>query len=178
MFKNLTYRKKIRFLAIGVVILTFIIYNLSIKKTIILKKECKSFEEKLALVEYAPQKIALLEKELSKIEGIIGKSDTTCIDFQQILLEKTSNYCQENNIILKEFPKQIINEQQDYIIETNIVVLEGGFITLLKFLYLLEQKYNIGKVVSAGYNAFKDIKTKKYKLNLTIYVQNIKKKEL
>jgi hypothetical protein len=54
-------------------------------------------------------------------------------------------------------------------------VLQGGFINLLKTVYLLEHHPEIGKIVSTCYRSERNFKTNKLLLKLTIYIQNFKK---
>lgn len=176
MFKDLTYKKKVRLLVAGFFIFLFISYFLSIKKTFRLKSRCSDFKEKLTYAEHAPAQILQFEKKLKEIENIIGINIKE-FDFQELLYEKVSNYCQENGLILVEFPGTHSYEEQEYEVETNIVVVEGVFLKLLKLVYILEQKDNPGKVVSVKFATKMDYKTRKTRLNTSMYFQNIKSKK-
>ena len=55
-------------------------------------------------------------------------------------------------------------------------MIGGNFSTLINLVYLLEQKYNLGKIASVNYQLKKDFKTKEMQLTATIFLQNIKKK--
>ncbi|MGZ4058661.1 MAG: hypothetical protein ACXVPU_06530, partial [Bacteroidia bacterium] len=92
------------------------------------------------------------------------------------LLELITGYCQVNNTVLREFPKTIIFEKGDILIETNRFVVQGSFQSLLNLIYTLEQKSKIGKVASVEYQIKKEIKDKKILLTASIFLQNIKKK--
>lgn len=147
---------------------------MSIRKTFGLKSQCNDFEEQLISASDAPNKITQLENKLNSINKTIGTNITSDLDFQELLLEKVSNYCNDNKLILKELPQTHIYKNRDYNIETNMVVVEGSFIKLLKLVYMLEQEFKLGKVISVKFESEKDLITKKIRLSASIYFQNIK----
>ena len=161
----------------GTVLMLLAIYSLTIKKTINLFSECKATEAKINLAKDAPQRAEQLENELHRIENKIGKQNSAAESKEQQLLEIISHYCQNNHTILREFPKTMSSDQGDLTIETNLFVLEGGFQSLIKLVYLLEQKSTYGKVASVKYQIKKDFKTKEEVLTATVYIQNIKKQQ-
>ena len=112
---------------------------------------------------------------MADFENVILKQQGSGMDNQQLLLGIISDYCNENDLVLKDFPLPIIFNDKDYIIETNIFEIQGGFIKLLKLVYELEQKTIVGKVMSVNYEIKKNYKTKSYALTATIYLQNLKK---
>lgn len=160
-------------MAVGFFIFLLICYFLSIKKTVRLKSQCSDFREKLTFAEDAPVQILALEKRLAEIENLIG-TNIREFDFQELLYEKVSNYCQEDGLILAGFPRTHSYREQEYEVETNIVIVEGMYLKLLKLLYTLEQKDRLGKVVSVKFATETDYRTRKTRLNTSIYFQNIK----
>jgi len=171
---DLTYKKKNGLLLAGSICFFIIVYFMAIKKTVILYNECSKLTNQEQLGANAPQKIALLEKQLISIENIIGNQVNPEIDNQQLLLEFLTNYCEKQNITLKEFPKPIVAGDKDFIVETNIFVVEGNFIKLLNLIYSLEQKQKIGNIASIHFKTKKNYKTKRMALTVTVYLQNIK----
>ena len=178
MFKKLTYKKKNRLLAAGALVFIMLAYLLAFKKTIVLYSQCSDLKQQMQLASDAPQKAVLLEKQLKDIENLLGDQSSTGVDNQQLLLELITNYCEKENITLREFPKPLITSEKDYSIETNIFVVEGNFIKLLNLIYVLEQKRKVGKVASVHFQSKKNYKTKRLALTATIYLQNIVKTKL
>lgn len=175
MFKNLSYKRKNILLLAGSVMFGLIVYFYAFERTIGLIKECTQLEEQLRQAENAPQKLAELKRKLNSIESDLGGNGNFGGDIQQALLEKISRYCNENNIALREFPQPVVSQEQDYIIETNIVVIEGSFLKLLKLVYQLEQVQRTGKVAAVHFLAKEDLRTKRQMLTASLYLQNIKK---
>ena len=88
-------------------------------------------------------------------------------------MDAVSTFCQKNNLILKEFPKTSHEEQQDFTMETNVVVVEGNYKDLVRLVYELENINKAGKVISVSFNSSIDNKLKKVILSATLYLQNI-----
>lgn len=175
MLKNLSYKKKNILLLSACLLFGFIIYLYAFERTFGLMDECALLEEQLQQAENAPQKLSELKIELNAIESRLGEGGKFGGDVQQALLEKISRYCNENNIALREFPQPVVSQEQDYIVETNVVVIEGSFIKLLKLVYQLEQVQRTGKVAAVHFMAKEDLRTKRLQLTASLYLQNIKK---
>lgn len=176
MFKNLTYKKKNQLLLVVILLVLLMVYSLAIKKTINIHNTYSEAEKKIVLAASAPMLAAQLEKELLQIDIKLGNENPKKQNTSDALLELTTNYCQNNHAVLREFPKTTITEAGDMTIETNQFVVEGNFSTLINLVYILEQKNKLGKVASVKYQLKKDFKTKEMVLTATIYLQNVKKK--
>lgn len=148
-----------------------------IKKTIIAQNDYSNAQQQIALAANAPIMAAELEKQLIQMDTRVGSKDKNEQNREQELLGLITNYCQKNKAVLREFPETVIFNKENLLVETNQLVIAGNFSTLLNFVYLLEQKSNLGKVTSTHYQLKKDIKSKEMVLTATIYLQNVKKKE-
>lgn len=171
----MSYKKKNILLIAGAFLFSIIIYYYAIEKTIDVINGCIEFKDQLKIAENAPQKHLDLIQKLDKVKGLLGNGGKFGVDVQQVLLEKISKFCSENNIILKDFPRPVTVQEQDFIVETNIIVVEGDFIKLLKLVYQLEQIQRTGKVAAVHFIAKEDLKTKRLMLTASLYLQNIKK---
>ena len=130
----------------------------------------------MELVENAPQKISKMELELKNLEYMLGTKDTSARNTRQLILEKTASYCQDNNIILREILQPVNIQQTGYNIELNVIILEGGYLKLLNFIYLMEKNKVLGKISSVKFAINKNPLTKEKKLQSTLYIQKINKK--
>ncbi|HET6243894.1 MAG: hypothetical protein H0V01_04410 [Bacteroidetes bacterium] len=176
MLKQLTYKKKNLVLISGIALFALIVYFLAIGKTVDLYFQCNELKEQLEFSNNASEQLNLLQKQMNEIDGVFESNSELNKNYQQGLLENISNYCNQTSVILREFPTQIILNERDFSVETNLVVVEGSFTNLLKLVYMLEQKNKTGKVSSLLFNSKKDYKTKQLTLTASIYIQNIKKK--
>lgn len=176
MLESLTYKKKNQLLIVIAIFLGLLIYFVSIKRTI---SAFKDYSKNIKLYETASNSPVLLKQLHSEVDDINAKlraQNSVGEQYSEKLIELITNYCQSTNSILKEFPKTEIAQKDDLVIETNKFTLAGDYITLLKFVYLLEQKNRLGKIVSVNYSIKKDYKSNGKILTVTIYLQNIKKK--
>lgn len=174
MFKNLSYKKRNKYLLAVVILFMFISYQLAFKKTFNLISETSELENRAKAASDAPVKAEELQYQLKKIESIIGKNDIASDNIQQLILSLVSSFCTKNNLVLQEFPKTKSYTENDIQVETNNIVIEGDFIKLLLLLNMLEQNKDVGRISSSRFQAKKNLKTKKIELTLTIYIQNIK----
>lgn len=177
MFTNLTYKRKNLLLLLAAILFVFLIYTLAIKKTWLAYYVYNDAKEKIELAANAPIMAAKLEKELITMDAKIGNQNKNGTNTEQALIELLTTYSQNNNVVLREFPEATDADQGNIVIETNQFVIEGTFSKLINLVHLLEQKVKLGKVASAHYQLKKDIKTREMALTVTIFVQNIKKKQ-
>lgn len=150
---------------------------MAIAKTIDKRNQCQELQGQLATVENAPSQMATIHAELKRIENIIGQENKAKEDFRQMILEKTTHYCENNKIRIKEIPEPIVIDRSDYEIHTHTLVLEGGFKKLVSFIYELEQNWKISNITSARFYTEKEIRTKRKLLNVELFIQNIQKKK-
>jgi hypothetical protein len=172
MFKQLTYKSKLRYLFIGTGLILLLSWFLAIQKTIQLKNEVADLRLRSNQSSVSSSELASLQTRLANLDAIISKQGSG--EVRERLLGVLTSYCQKNGILLKAFPETIIEKGNEASIETNVFTVEGAFIPLLKLLYTLEQKQRIGKVSSASYQTRIDPKTKKTLLSAVVYVQNVK----
>lgn len=126
--------------------------------------------------EEAPEQIKKLEEKLKNLNSSFSVYVTDSLSSQDKILELVSAFCQKNNLTLKELPVSGIVEEADFTVETNIIVAEGNFSSLVKLLYELEYNSRIARLSSVNFSSSIDNKRKKTILTLTIYLQNIKVK--
>jgi hypothetical protein len=177
LLNKLTYKKKNLILLLASILLAYIVYSFGIKKTIAAHSEYTENKNKMEQAANAPAMAEQLEKELIRMDAKIGSRNTEEENLNETLLSLITSYCQSNHAVLREFPQTTINEDGDLSVETNRFIIGGNFFTLINLVYLLEQKYNLGKVVSVNYQLRKDFKTQEMQLTANVFLQNIKKKQ-
>lgn len=177
MLKRLSQKYRFYLLITGSFLFLIIAWKLALTRTFTLKKQCNNIEQQLIAIENAPQQIADYQVRLKMIESRIGSNISSDKNINQLLLEKVSHYCKTNYIKFYELPQAHTIINNEYIIETNKVVLEGSFIKLLKLFYQLEIEKRYGKIISANFESVKNLKTNRIQLYLTVYLQNIRKQE-
>lgn len=174
MLKNFTYKQKNWVLLGGIAFFSVVVYLLAVGKTIDMASECAELQGQIKSTGNAPDRVAQLQAKLKELDAKAGVSADS-IEFQQALLEKVTNYCSGNKVLLKEFPANHIYSTNEVQVETNQFKLEGGFSNLLNLVFSLEQNERIGKVISVCYETKTDVRTKQVSLTAKIYVQNVQK---
>ncbi len=176
MLENLSYKKKNKFLLYGGLLLLFLLYALFISDTIELHAVCSSLTGQVQMAQGAPEKVRIYEGRLTEMEKQLGMEQVQAKEgeVEQALLSTVANYCQGNGLVLREFPSTEQSAENDFKVQTNVFVVEGGFVKLLKLVYLLEQKQKLGKVSSVDFSSKKDYKTGLFALTAKVYIQNVK----
>ena len=171
---KLTYKKKLLFALIGSGLFAICLYKISIADTIALSSENSMFEEQIESSQDAPEQIQHLRAKLRRVESLVGEDQMMSGDMHQVLLDMVTDRCKQKGIILKEFPQTMVSENNGYQTKTARVVVEGDFIELLKLVHYLETNYRIGKIVSVSFETYKEKRTRRRKLMVSIYIQNVK----
>ena len=151
---------------------------MALSNTIDLAIKNSDFRDQLTKSQNAPEQIKMVSKRIKDIEQLVGSNSEkyTGVDIHQVLLELVTGYVQKNDLILKDFPKPYVSSSNGYITKTAKLTVEGGFVSLLKLIYFLENNYNVGTVVATDFKIIKELRSRKRKLNATIYIQNVKAK--
>lgn len=171
MLKNLTWKKKNRFLLAGSFLALWLTWSFAVRNTFALRSQCADLQMQLDSAANAPSKLADLRVELQQLEAITGNHDSTA-SLHEHLLGVVTSYCQQNNLTLRDFAQPVRYQSEDWMVETHPVTVEGAYVPLLKLVQRLEQEKN-GKVVSVDFHSKRDNKTQALSLLVTIYVQNI-----
>jgi hypothetical protein len=175
MFKDLTYRQKNKYLLIGFGVFLLLSYMLAIKDTLSAFFDYKALQKKEVQMNQAPQELRSLQVKLKGMNYLIENKQKTHGGVHASLLNAISAYCDEYEILLREYPGSRENIQNDLVVETNIFEVQGPFIKLINLVYLLEQKQHIGKVASVKFQSKRDLQTRDNILTVTVYIQNVKK---
>jgi hypothetical protein len=175
MKKKITYKQRLLYALIGGFIFSIVVYNVALADTITLAQKNSDFKEQIAKNIDAPEQVIITKQKIKRIEQLVGTNkDYGAIDIHQLLLESVTGYVQQNSLILKDFPQPYVVTSDGYVTKTAQLTVEGDFIPLLKLIYFLEKDYSVGKVVAVDFKTFKELRTRKRKLNTTIYLQNVK----
>jgi uncharacterized protein YjgD (DUF1641 family) len=173
--QNRSYKQKNAILLVGFIFVLIILWMAVFKNTFLLYKECNLFDRQLQTAEQAPQKNKELLIQLNELGEKLKNQQHADTNIQQAILSIVAPFSKENGLVLREFPRPNISQQNGYQIEINNIEIQGMFIPLLKLVYLLETKAKIGKIISVKFHAKNDSKVKSYVLTATIFIQNIKK---
>ncbi|MBP7222215.1 MAG: hypothetical protein KBA50_03100 [Sedimentibacter sp.] len=174
MFKNSTYRQKFIYLLVGGFVILWFIYIFSIKETLKIKKQYNEIKEKTESVSDATASILFYEKELKKIDSLVGSDSYIGNYTQEQLLEGISGYSNAHSLNIVSFPAPHEYSDNDYRVLTYKAVVAGGYIDLLNLLFELETKHYPGVIKSVDFSISKQNTTGTSQLLMTLFIQDIK----
>src|ERR1035437_6878578 len=97
------------------VLLSFLVYQSVISKTIALYKQNKEFDLKLNEAASAPEKIKKYSEQLASLDHLVqSRQPDTVNNVHDLLLGFLSSYCKENNTVLKNFPETFVSNQGEF----------------------------------------------------------------
>lgn len=172
--KHLTYKQRNVALGVATVFLCVVGYWAAFGKTFDLWQENRLLQSQMQLTENIDEQIMHLQKNLVQLKQYYAPTKGKDFSHHEELLRQVSGFCQENNLLIREFPPASFFEETQYLIEANEVIVEGDFKNIVKLIYNLEQVSKTGRVVSVAFEAGPDRKTRKYRLAAHIIIQNIK----
>lgn len=122
------------------IILPFIVWELTLKKTYLLYKESRQMEAKVAAISNTPA------RPLSVITA------TAPLLSNGKLLEMITRDLKEANIEIVSYQPSLINEENEYKLYAGTMVLRGDFISLVKTIDSIEKKPLPVKLSSAVFS--------------------------
>lgn len=152
-------------------------YHLAFKRTYLAYRLYKDELSKLETSNQLPQTIDSYKVELNALDNIIGNNDTLNRNTKQLLIDETARYCDSSGLNIKEVPKSLSETKSNFDVETVVIVIEGKYQRLLKYLYNFEQHRKIGKTSSVSFYIVNDFISKKEYLHLRTCTQFIKASE-
>ncbi len=173
-FKELTYRQKNIYAGVGFLVVCLIIYKMNVSKTLALYSENVRLSEQIERAENAPQQLTELRDKQTRLNASLANYIDDAVTDQKYLLAITTEYCDKHGLRVRNFPETKIEATDNFQFQTNEVVVEGKFTELLKLMYLLETKYNVGRLASAEFEKIRDKKIRREVLLLKIHFQKIK----
>lgn len=173
MNNDLTYKTKNIIAVVATFIFGIIAYQFAIGKTMSLKEENDRFQTRMEKAKDAPTLLRQYKANLKSINSQLGYVGTNDQLSQDKILDLIENFSKSNNTYLKEYSKTILNTDNVYNLETNVIEIEGDYPDIVRLIYEIEFLQNVSKVTATYFIKQKNISTKKTTLTATIYLQNI-----
>jgi hypothetical protein len=168
MFENITYKKKF-FVAIGVfILLVLACYKKTFKHTLAAKQELNEVESKRANMESVHSELFYVKNEISSIDAAIGGHSVKPEQVQKKLL----NFISGKDVNITSIEDVHVFSDEQFIIYTNQIIVEGTYSKLTTALYDIEKRFNDSRVASVNFYIQKDYKRNTDKLYLKLILQN------
>lgn len=163
------YKKQYYILLFSLPILLFLIYLLTINKTLNLKDRNRKIEYKILKGKNSSLEINHLRYSLKKLYRVIPEKD---FRREQNVFSNISNYCKSHHLLVSSFPYEHKIQKGDYLYKTKIIEVEGQFKNHILLLDYLERKMKYS-IRSVGFRKLRDRYSRKIVLKMKIYLQEI-----
>lgn len=167
-----TIIKKICISSLLLLVLILLCYNLSIKKAINAYRVYRTMISSSESPCKIQNDINSLQSDINNIAKELGESNLS-VNKRNILIEKISEFSEMHRINVIEMPPSHLLDKEGYLIETNMIKLQGSFIGIVTTVHKLEKEKFIGRILSIRYYALTNRITKSRELFAEIFVQNI-----
>jgi len=167
-------QKKLIWLLSGFLLILFLSWSMSVKKTWNSYNELKEITASLDNMDISELMVRDLEQQLAQTK-LIQSGETDSVSSKLIFKKITDVIDRTGKIRVIQFPEVHRYPVNNYQLETMKIELEGDFPDLLRLIYHLEKEHSIGEMASAGFKLVKDLKLNREYLRLTVFIQNLQK---
>lgn len=169
-----SYKKATTNLLIGCLLVLVAVYFLAISKTVALFEDNNILSSKLEQTEIGSSDMNYLKSQLEGLQERMVSYTLDSIKDKEYVMNVVSHFCVSHQLTLREFPKAVIDSENDFDLETILVVVQGDFINLLKLAYHLEQHNKAGRLSAVKFEKVFDHKLQRDYLIAKLYIQHLK----
>lgn len=169
-FDGYSYKVKNRAMIVLAVLLVALAYKRAFSVTFETLGYRTELEQKLVRAESAEQNIRTKQVEIAQLNRYLGEENNTVEKVQQGFL----NFFAVNaeDILVHQIDEVLHFEHPDFAINTHCIILKGGFLETLAFLYTFEKDFNLAKVLNITFEFRKATNQDDPALFTTLLIQN------
>ncbi|XOV67601.1 MAG: hypothetical protein ACFHU9_00235 [Fluviicola sp.] len=169
-FDGYSYKVKNRAMIVLAVLLVAVAYKRAFSVTIDTRSYKSELEEKLVRAESAEQDIERKQFEIAQLNRYLGEENNTVEKVQQGFLNFFAINAED--ILVHQIDEVLNFEHPDFAINTHCIVLKGGFLETVKFLYVLEKDFVLAKILNVSFEFRKGNNQEDPALYTTLLIQN------
>jgi hypothetical protein len=169
----MSQRNKNILLVVGFLLLILIAYNFAFSKTIALKKQVDTLEQKTKSLSNYALLAANLEKREKFADSILNKNNINSSSIQNNLLEFLNILSSDGNFTISDFNEPHTFSENGATITSYQFTLKGNYNEVLQVIYSLEQKYNFGRVVNVHFEKKRDYRKERDYLECSVIVESL-----
>jgi cellobiose phosphorylase len=169
-FEQYSYKQKNYALLLIAVLLVAVSYKRAFKITLETLGYKQELTQKIADAHHAVSSIRTTQRDIAYLNKLLGKENSTIEKVQQgflDFLEKNSS-----NVIVYQVDEVLNYKHPDFSVNTHRIILKGGFLPTLRFLYTLEKHFDLAKLVNVSFEFKKYNSEEKEQLYTTLLLQN------
>jgi hypothetical protein len=175
LFEKYSYKQKNFALLVIGVLLFAVAYKRSFSTTLETQAYLEELELKKITAKNSQHEISLLQREISNLNALMGKENVDIEKVQQGFLNFFA--AQSTHLVVNEIEEVYTFEHPDFKINTFKIDLKGDFLSVLKFTYLFEKKFEEARLIHTRFEIVKNPETQKNELITTLLLQNYVQKK-
>ncbi|TAI48477.1 hypothetical protein [Flagellimonas allohymeniacidonis] len=165
---------KIKVVLVMIPLLAIICYNFAISNTIDLYGQHKELSKNESQILNLNQRLAALSSREAQVDSILKSFSLNHNQTENNLISIFDGLKNENQVFVMDFnPPHTVDLDQGTLV-TYEITLEGDFSGLLRTIFELEYNHHIGRIAHVHLQKIKDRRTRKSKLQSTLYLEEYK----
>jgi hypothetical protein len=169
-FDKYSYKQKNYALLVFIVLLGAAVYKRSLSVTYETKRYDRELDEKLEIADKALMEIGIKKSEIALLDRMIGKENLSVEKVQQGFLNFFAQH--SSNIGVYKIEEVLKFQHPDFTINSHQIVLKGGYLNTLDFLYKMEKEFDLARLVNTSFEYKKMNSEESESLYTTLILQN------
>jgi len=169
-FETYSYKKKNYALLVLVILLLAVVYKRSIKTTLEIQQVRTELSEKLDKSQFVVSDIRNIQSQITGLNRHLGQENNTVEKVQQGFLNFFAR--KSNGLIVNQIDEVLTYQHPDFSIKTHRIVIKGGFINVLRFIYVLEKDFDLARLINVSFDYQKYPNDEREALYTTLLLQN------
>ncbi len=169
-FDQYSFKQKNYALLILTVLLIAASYKRAFKTTLDTLAYKQELTEKIAISQNAVNEIRITQAQIAHFNKLLGKENITIEKVQQGFLNFLAK--DKTNLIVYQVDEVLTYKHPDFSINTHKIILKGNFLETLRFIYNLERKFDLAKLINVSFEYKKYNSEENEELYTTLLLQN------
>lgn len=172
-FEKYSFKQKNYVLAILVVLLFAVVYKHKISVLLESVNYKNELEDKILSARTADSDIRNIQLELVQLNRVLGEEGNSVEKVQQSFLNFFTR--ESKGLKVQQINEVLSYEHPDFEIYTHFVVLKGSYLNTLEFIYAIERKFDMAKILNAKFEYKRNSSEEEKALYTTLLIQNYSK---
>lgn len=168
----MTQKNKNIILILSVLLACFVCYKFAISKTIEQKEKYLVLKQQDEFYKNYPKQLSILRQKETYYDSILNKLQINNLSIQSNLLQKITQFSDENNLKVTDFKEPHKTTNNNLTINTYDFSVKGDFNSINELIYQLEQQTKFGELTHVQFLKKKNYKTNRYFLEARVLLKS------